>query len=289
MNFWETQFKPWPCPPLPLPAFLQQCSCLSSLSSVQFSRCVPSDSLWTHGLRQTRLPLSITSSQSLFRLMSIKYRLDCHPTISSSAIPFSFCLQSFPTSGSFPRSQFSTSSSQSIGASALALVLPMNIQDWFPLILTGLMSLRSKGLSSLLQHHSSKASILQHSAFVMVQLSYPYMPTGKTIALTRWTFVGKIMSLLFNIISRLVIAFLPRSKGLFMAVVTNAVNLEPKKIKVSHCSHCFSIYLFLCLFAMEWWDWSDGTSFFEYWVLSQLFHSPLSSSSTGFYCLCFLQ
>ena len=88
----------------------------------------------------------------------------------------------------------------------------------------------------------------------MVQLSYPYMPTGKTIALTRWTFVGKIMSLLFNIISRLVIAFLPRSKGLFMAVVTNAVNLEPKKIKfltvpIVSLSIYFSIYL----------PWSDGT------------------------------
>ena len=87
-------------------------------------------------------------------------------------------------------------------------------------------------LKSLLQHHSSKASILQHSAFFIVQLSYPYT-TGKTIALTRWTFVGKIMSLLFNMLSRLVITFLPRSKHLFISWLQSpsAVILEPKKIK----------------------------------------------------------
>ena len=79
-----------------------------------------------------------------------------------------------------------------------------NVQDWFPLGLTGLISLQSKGLKSLLQHHSSKASILQHSAFFTVQLLHPYMTTGQAIALTRWTFVGKVMFLLFNILSRLV-------------------------------------------------------------------------------------
>ena len=92
----------------------------------------------------------------------------CHPTISSSVIPFSSCLQSFPASGSFPTSQFLASGGQSIGALASASVLPMNIQDWFPLGLTGLISLQSKELKSLLQHHSSKASILWHSAFFMV-------------------------------------------------------------------------------------------------------------------------
>ena len=86
-------------------------------------------------------------------------------------------------------------------------------------------------LESLLQHHSSKASILQHSAFSMVQLSRPYMTTGKTIALTRWAFVGKVMSLLFNMLSRLVIAFLPRSKHLLISWLQSpsAVTLEPKK------------------------------------------------------------
>ena len=97
----------------------------------------------------------------------------CHPTIASSLVPFSSCLQSFPASGSFPRNQFFASGGQSIGVAAS--VLPMTIQDWFPLGLTGLISLQSKGLSkSFLQHHSSKASNLQCSAFFIVQLSHPY-------------------------------------------------------------------------------------------------------------------
>ena len=99
--------------------------------------------------------------------------------------------------------------------------------DWFdPLIVQGT-------LKSLLQHHSSKASIIQHSAYFRFQLSHPYMTTGKTIALTRWTFVGKVMSLLFNMLSRLVIAFLPRSKHLLISWLRSpsAVILEPKKIK----------------------------------------------------------
>ena len=100
-------------------------------------------------------------------------------------------------------------------------------------------------LKSLLQHHSSKASILWHSAFCTVQLSHAYMMTGKTIALTRWTFVGKLMYLLFNMLSRLVIAFLPGSKCLLISWLQSpsAVILEPKKNKVSHCFHCFPIYL----------------------------------------------
>ena len=100
-------------------------------------------------------------------------------------------------------------------------------------------------LQSLLQHHSSKASILRHSAFFIVQLSHPYMTTGKTIALTRWTFVGKVMSLLFNMLSRLVITFLPRSKHLLISwlQLPSALILEHQKNKVSHCFQCFSIYL----------------------------------------------
>ena len=99
-------------------------------------------------------------------------------------------------------------------------------------------------LKSLLQHHSSKASILQHSAFFTVQLSHPYMTTGETIALTRWTFVDKVMFLLFNMLSRLVITFLPRSKRLLISWLQSpcAVILEPRKI-VSHCFYCFPIYL----------------------------------------------
>ena len=98
-------------------------------------------------------------------------------------------------------------------------------------------------LKSILQHHSSKASVLQHSAFFILQLSHPYMTTGKTIALTKWTFVGRVISLLFNMLSRLAIPFLPRSKCLcFMTAVTICSDLEPPKNKVSHCFHCFSIY-----------------------------------------------
>ena len=106
-------------------------------------------------------------------------------------------------------------------------------------------------LKSLLQHHSSKASILKSSAYFVVQLSHPYMTTGRTIDLTRWTFVWKIMSLLFNMLSRLVITFLPRSKCLLISWLQSpsAVILEPKKSKVWHYSHCFPIYL----------PWNDGT------------------------------
>jgi len=157
----------------------------------------------------------------------------CHPTISASVIPFSSCLQSFPASGFFPMSQFFTSGGQSIGVSASTSVLQMKIQDRLRLGWTGWISLQSKGLSSLLQHHSSKASILWLSAFFTVQLSHPYMTTGKTIALTRWTFVSKVMSLLSNMWSRLVIVYLPRNKHLLISWLKSpsAVILEPKKIK----------------------------------------------------------
>ena len=124
---------------------------------------------------------------------------------------------------------------------------PMHIQVWFPLGVTGLISLPSK---SLLLHHSSIASMLQCSAFLMVQLLYPHVTTGKTIALNIWTFVGKVMSLLFNMMSRLVKAFLPRRKYLLISWLQSpsTVILEPKKI-VCYCFHCFPIYL----------PWSDGT------------------------------
>ena len=141
----------------------------NNLSSVQFIHLVLSDSLWPHGLQHARLlcpspmPRACSNSCPLSQW--------CHPTISSPVIPFSFCLQSFPPSGSFPMSQFLALGGQSIGVSASALVLPMNIQDWFPLGLTGWTTLQSKTLKSLLQHHSSKASILQCSAFFTVQLS----------------------------------------------------------------------------------------------------------------------
>ena len=117
---------------------------------------------------------------------------------------------------------------------SFSIGLPMNIEDWFLLRLTSWISLPVQGtLKNLLQHHSSTVSILQCSAFFIVQLSHPYMTTGKTIALTRWTFVGQVISLLFNMLSRLVIAFLPRSKHLLISWLKSpsAVILEPKRIK----------------------------------------------------------
>jgi len=111
----------------------------------------------------------------------------------------------------------------------------------------------------------------------MIQLSHPYTTTGKTIALTRWTFVSKVMSLLFNTLSRLVIAFFPRSECLLISWLQSisAVILEPRKIKSGIVS------IFPHLFVMKWRDWMPWSSFFECWVLSQLFHFPLSPSSRG--------
>ena len=147
-------------------------------------------------------------------------------------------------------SQLFASGGQSIGVSASALVLPLN---------PGLISFRMYWLhllavqgtvKNLLQHHRSKALILWCSVFFIVQLSHPYMTTGKPIALTKRTFVDKVMSLLLNMLSRLVLTFLPRSKCLLISWLQSpsAVILEPKKI-VSHCFHCIPIYL----------PWSDGT------------------------------
>ena len=137
----------------------------------QFSHSVMPKSLRPHGLQHTR-PLCLSPTPRVYS-NSCPSRRWCHPTISSSVIPFSR-LQSFPASGSFQMSQFVPSGGQSIGVSASTSVLPMNIQDWVPLVWTGWISLQSKGLSRVLQYHSSKASILLHSAFFIVQFSHPY-------------------------------------------------------------------------------------------------------------------
>ena len=143
--------------------------------------------------------------------------------------------------------------------------------DWLDLLVV-------QGIfQSLHQHHSSKASILLHSAFVIVQLSHPYVTTGKNIALTRWTFVEKVMSLLFNMLSKLVTTFLPRSKSLLISWLQSPFELilEPPKIKstaVSIVSPSIS-HEVMGLDAM--------ILFYECWALSQLFHSPLSLSSRG--------
>ena len=184
--------------------------------------------------------LSINNSWSLLKFMSIEsvmssnHLILCHPLLLPPSV--------FPSIRVF--------SSESVlpitGISASTSVLPMNTQDWSPLAWTIWIS--SKSLQSLLQHHSLKASILQHSAFFLVQLSHPHMTTGKTIALTRQTFFDKVMSLLFNMLSSLDITFLPRSKRLLISWLQSpsAVILEPKK--------SLTLFpLFPHLFAMKWW------------------------------------
>ena len=192
---------------------------------IQFSCSVVSHTPRPHGLQHARLPCPWPTPRACSN--SCPLRQWCHPTISSSVIPFSSCLQPFPTSGSFQMSQLSASGGQSFSFS----ISPSNEysglislrMDWL-----GLLAVQGT-LKSLLQHHSSKASILRCSAFFIVQLSHPYMTTGKTIALTRRTFFGKVMSLLFNILSRLVIAFLARSKYFLISWLQSpsAVILEP--------------------------------------------------------------
>ena len=198
--------------------------------SVQFSRSIVSNSLWPHELQHARPACPSPTS----RVYSNSCPLSrwCHSTISSSFVPFFSCPQSFPGSGSFQLSQLSASDGQSFGVSASTSVLPMNSQDWSPLGWTCLICLAVQGtLKSLLQHHSSKASVLLCSAFFIVQLSHPFMTTGKTVALTRWPFVDKVMSLLFYILSRLLITFLPRSLLISWLQSPSAVTLEPKNIK----------------------------------------------------------
>ena len=203
-----------------------------------------SDSLQSHGLQNTRPPCPSPTP----RVYSNSGPLSqwCHPIISSSVIPFSLPSSIFPTSGSFRMSQYFTSSGQSIGVSASTSVLPMNIQDWFPLGWTGWIFLQSKRLSSIF----SNTTVQKHQ-FFRTQISLYFNShihswlLKKTIALTRWTFVGKVMPLLFNKLSRLVITFLPRSKCLLISWLhsSSAVILEPKKNKLCHCFHCFPIYL----------------------------------------------
>ena len=201
-------------------------------SSVQFSRSVVSNSLRLYGLQHARPPCP-SSTPGVYS-NSCPSSQWCHPAISSSVVPFSSRLPSFPASGSFQMSQLFTSGNQSTGVSASTSVLPMNTQRLISFRMDWLDLLAAQGtLKSLLQHHSSKASTLLHLAFFRVQLSHPYMTTGKTIALTRWNFVGKVMSLLFNMLCRLVITFLPRSKCLLISWLQSpsVVILEPKKIK----------------------------------------------------------
>ena len=170
---------------------LTACCAAPQISSVQFSRSVVSDSLQPHGLQHARLPCPSPAPRAYSN--SCPLSRWCHPTISSSVAPFSSCPQSFPASGSFLLSPFFISGSQRIGVSAL--VLPMNIQGWSPSERTGWISLLSKGLSRVFSNISPKASILQHSAYFMVQLSHPYMTIGRQI-LYHWATREALLKLL---------------------------------------------------------------------------------------------
>ena len=201
-----------------------------------------SDSLSSHGLQQARLHCPSPTCVACSNSCPLSWW--GHPTISSSVIPFSSCLQSFPSSGSFPTSQFFASGDQIIGALVSASVLPMNIQDWFPLGWTGWTPCSPRDS----QESSPTPQFKNINSLV---LSFLYGPTlisihdywkNHTIALTRQTFVGKVMSLLFNMLSRLIIAFLSRSKHLLISWLQSpsAVILESKKIKsvtvsIKHC------------------------------------------------------
>ena len=203
------------------------------------------NSLWPHELQHARLPCPSPTPRVYPN--SCPLSRWCHPAISSSVMPFSSCLQSFPASGSFPMSQLFAWGGQSIGVSASKSVLPMNAQDWSPLGWTGSVSLQSKGLTRIF----SNTTVQKHQFFNTQLSSHPYMSTGKTIALTRWNFVGKVMSLFLNTQSRLVINFLPRSKCLLISWLQSpsAVILGPPQNKVWPCFNCFPIYF----------PWSDGS------------------------------
>jgi len=196
-----------------------------------------------------QVSLSITNSWSFLKLMSIELVMPSNHL--NSVIPFSSCLQSFPASGSFPVSQF---------FDQVAKVLEFQLQhqsfqwilrtdflyDW--LVWSPCSPRDSQESSPTSQFKSINSLVL---SFLIVQLSHPYVTAGKTIALTRWTFVGKVMSLLFNMLSRLVITFLPRSKHLLISWLysPSAVILEPPKLSLS------LFPLFPLLFVMKWWDW----------------------------------
>ena len=194
--------------------------------------------------------LSITNSRSLPKLMSIEsvmpssHLILCRPLLLLHSILPSIGVFSNESALHIRWPKF-WSFSFSISPSNEHPGLISFRMDWLDLLAV------QGTLKCLLQHHSSKASVLQRSAFFIVQLSHPYMTTGKTIALTRCTLVDKVMTLLFNMLSRLVITFLPRSKRLLIPWLQSpsAVILEPPKNKVSHCFPCFPIYL----------PWSDGT------------------------------
>ena len=234
-----------------------------------------SDSWWCHGPQHTRLccPSPIPEVYS----NSCPLSWWGHPNISSFVVPFSSCLQSFPASGSFPMSQLFSLGGQNNGASASSSVLPINIQDWFPSGLTGLISLQSKGLSRVFFNTTGqKHQFLRAQPSLWSNTHIHTWLTGKTTALTRQTFDGKVMSLLFNTLSRFVTAFLPRSKCLLISWLQSpSVGiLESKKIKF------FTVSIYSPLFATKWWDWIPWSKLY-----TLLFH-PHEEAPKCFFTFC---
>ena len=208
--------------------------------SVQFSHSVVSDSLGPHGLQHARLPCPSPTPRPSSNSCPLSQWWN--PTISSSVIPFSSCLQSFPRSGSFQRSQFFILSGQILELHLQHQTLQWIFRtisfriDWFALLAV------QGTLKSLLQHHGSKASILWCSAFIMVQLSHPYITIGNTIALTILTFVSKVISLLLICFLGLSLLFFQGVSFNFMAAVTICSDFGAQGYKVCHCFHHFPIY-----------------------------------------------
>ena len=215
-----------------------QFSSVQSLSRVQFF-VIP----WTAACHTS---LFITNSQGLLKLMSIELLMPSNHLILCH--PLCLLLSIFPSIRVFSNESVLCTMWSTYWSFSLSISLSNEFScriDLFDLLAV------QGTLKSLLKHHGSKASIPRHSAFFIVQLWLPYMATGKTIALIRWTFVGKVMSLLLHMLSRLVIVFLPRSKRFLISWLQSpsAEILEPKKIKSA------TVSLFFHLFAVEWWDW----------------------------------
>ena len=208
-----------------------------------------SDSLQPHEPQHARSPSPsptprVYSNMSIESVMPSSHFILCHPLLLLPSIFPSIRVFSHESALHIRWPKF-WSFSFSINPSNEHPGLVSFRMDWLDFLAV------QETLKSLLQHHSSNASILLHSAFFVVQLSHPYMTTGKTIVLTRWTFVDKVMSLLFSMLSRWVITFLPRSQHLLISWLQSpsAVSFGAQKNKFSHCFHCFRIYV----------PWSDGT------------------------------
>ena len=216
---------------------------LICFSSVQFSCSFMSHSLWLYGLLHHRHPCPSPPPRAYSNSCPSSWR--CHPTISSSVIPFSPSIP--PSTRVFSIESVLHIRWANYWSFSFNSVLPMNIQDWFPLGWTSWISLQSKALSRVFNTIVQKHLFFGAQLSLIVQLSHPYMTTGKNIALSRWTFAGKVMPLLFNMLSRLVITFLPRNMHLLISWLQSpsGVILEPPKIK----SDTVSIYFLL----------SDGT------------------------------